>query len=296
MKRLKILVLILIAVLLVVLIATTTAKADDEAVIAETIEETVSELIVIEPEEPKFVEQPTITFYAKSAVNVREAPLEEGNKPIFQIPRGTQVQVVESAGGWSTCKFDMGGVPEYYFVAAKLLASEAEWAEIIEYDYVSSNTDLTEEEKILNAKCIYHYLSKYGWTPNAIFALLGNAEHESSINPGRWQIGGGPGFGLVQWTPGKKKVIAWANGCGKDAGDMMVQLEYLELLAQTGEGWCSHKGHSQSFYEFTRDTEHDVDWLTESFMVNYEMPKSHASIKIRKSNARKWKDFFENNA
>lgn len=61
-----------------------------------------------------------------------------------------------------------------------------------------------------NAKEVYNYLSARGWKLNAIAGVLGNAWHESGMNPWRWQsdsIGattGSPwynkGYGLWQFT------------------------------------------------------------------------------------------------
>ena len=72
--------------------------------------------------------------------------------------------------------------------------------------YDSSNA-LTMEQMKINANYIWKALKLQGWTKNAVSAILGNMQSESSINPGRWQsdrVGGNPeghGYGLVQWTP-----------------------------------------------------------------------------------------------
>ena len=83
--------------------------------------------------------------------------------------------------------------------------------------YVGSTYDqseaLSQTDMDWNAMYISDVLSnKFGWTVNAISAILGNMHAESSINPGRWQsdeVGNmNGGYSLVQWTPATK-VIDW---------------------------------------------------------------------------------------
>lgn len=69
----------------------------------------------------------------------------------------------------------------------------------------SSDGFLTEEQMNENATIIYNRLIEKGWSSNAICAVLGNMQPESyTINPGKRQDYGGPGYGLVQWDPASK--------------------------------------------------------------------------------------------
>lgn len=71
---------------------------------------------------------------------------------------------------------------------------------------------LPNEGQQIIAAYIYSRLSAYGWTHNAIIALLANIRAESGLNPARWesdtdwssQPGISRGFGLIQWTPWNK--------------------------------------------------------------------------------------------
>ena len=75
-----------------------------------------------------------------------------------------------------------------------------------------------DSPQVVNINYIYKYLTNKGWHPNAAIAVIGNIQAECGLNPGRWQYGGygstgsAVGFGLVQWTPGSKKHIAWCMG------------------------------------------------------------------------------------
>ena len=63
-----------------------------------------------------------------------------------------------------------------------------------------------------NAVLLWSYFKAQGWTLNAVAAMLGNMQSESTINPGIWEgldpfVGG---YGLVQWTP-YTKYSDWAG-------------------------------------------------------------------------------------
>ena len=45
-----------------------------------------------------------------------------------------------------------------------------------------SNSLLKQYQRLINARYIHNYLRNKGWKHNAIFAMLGNMEEESSIN------------------------------------------------------------------------------------------------------------------
>lgn len=74
---------------------------------------------------------------------------------------------------------------------------------VMEYKWYQSNTALSvgSDEMIGNAFMVWQYFHAIGFTNESIAGLLGNMQQESTINPGRWQGGSGPGYGLVQWDP-----------------------------------------------------------------------------------------------
>ena len=69
---------------------------------------------------------------------------------------------------------------------------------------------INEDKLHTNARYIYKYLTKQGFSKAAICAVLGNFQVESSLNPGIWQfVNYGGGYGLGQWTP-PEKFFDWA--------------------------------------------------------------------------------------
>lgn len=155
----------------------------------------------------------------------------------------------------------------------------------------SSSSPLKQNQMLTNARYIYNYLTEKSWTSNAIYAILGNMEMESTINPGRWQNGTANtsnGYGLTQWTP-STKYTNWLSS-GADKSDIDNQLKRILYEVKNNVQWDSSKySPSMSFSEFTKSTKaHSA--LTECFLKCYERPANQSStiIKNRQANTSKW--------
>lgn len=121
-----------------------------------------------------------------------------------------------------------------------------------------------------NAQYILNYLTSRGWSRNAVCAMLGNMQSESTINPGLWERGGGSGYGLVQWTP-STKYTNWADTNGYDWGDINGQLERIIWEKDNGEQWIATGSYPLSFAEFAVSTDSPYN-LALAFIRNYERP------------------------
>lgn len=123
-----------------------------------------------------------------------------------------------------------------------------------------------------NARYIYRYLSRKGWSLNAIAGMLGNMQVESTINPGIWQSldegNTSVGLGLVQWTPAEK-LIAWCDSNGYDYLDMDAQLDRIIYEMKNNIQWIETDTYPMTFEEFSTSTE-DVGILASIFLHNYE--------------------------
>ena len=96
---------------------------------------------------------------------------------------------------------------------------------------------LTDEQKEANARYIYNFFKKQGWTTEAICGMLGNIQKECGMNPGAWQKWNDEelGYGLVQWSPfgdymyfaGVKSADLHEMAKNDPQGLMDKQLEYL---------------------------------------------------------------------
>ncbi len=154
-----------------------------------------------------------------------------------------------------------------------------------------------------NATIIDTFFTQYGWSKNAIAAILGNMQPESGINPARWEnddVGNlSGGFGLVQWTPATK-LIQWleeqfALGLLPDAdfhnGDNQLFRIIYEL--ENGLQYSPTPGFKETFDEWST-SDKNPGYLAAAFMKNYERPlKQGWGVQIQRAkNARQWYIFL----
>lgn len=155
------------------------------------------------------------------------------------------------------------------------------------------NFYLTQSQMEGNAIEIYQYLASYGWSINAISAVLGNMQSESGINPGIWEslIPYGGGYGLVQWTP-YSKYKDWAGSQWLNNG----ALECARIVYEFNNGlqwkndtltWTQYI-YNQS--DFPTSTE-SVDFLAWVWLQNYERP-TNFNQPIRATQAQQWYSFL----
>ena len=136
---------------------------------------------------------------------------------------------------------------------------------------------LSYEQEQLNATYIWQSLGRRGWTKNAVAAMLGNMQSESSINPGRWEgnvVGGDPyqhGYGLVQWTP-YTKYTEWAPQNGySDYSEMDANLARIEYEVANEIQWIATSAYPMTFAEFKASEDSPYN-LAMAFLANYERP------------------------
>lgn len=162
---------------------------------------------------------------------------------------------------------------------------------------------LSTKEMETNARYIFSYLSAKGWTVNAISGLLGNLENESAINPGRWEgnnVGTGPGYGLVQWTP-YTKYTDWCAGQGfSDPSEMDANLARIIYELENNLQFYATDDYPMTFKDFTKSTETPYK-LACAFAWNYERSwtvlygteaEKEALRQLRGGDADKWYQFL----
>lgn len=151
--------------------------------------------------------------------------------------------------------------------------------------WITTDTYLTKEHRKENAELIYEYLNNLGWTKNAISAILGNMDVESSVNPalieGRsyhslitnQQCLGitDKGVGLVQWTgttptaPAGQKLASFAIRQNMNWYDGELQCYRLEF-------------EQQKDLQFDHGTIDGVQWDWASFIISTETPEQLAKV------------------
>lgn len=143
-------------------------------------------------------------------------------------------------------------------------------------DEQNSSHALNTSQMQINATYIYNYLTNQGWTLNAICGVLGNMEWESSINPGRWQgddVGIGPGYGLVQWTP-YTNYTNWSGIVG-DYSTMDNNLNRIMYEYNNHLQYYATPSYPETFAEFSASTQSPY-YLACAFAWNYE--RSYVTI------------------
>lgn len=156
----------------------------------------------------------------------------------------------------------------------------------------NSNTTLKQNQMLTNARYVFSKLKDEGWETNPIYAILGNMEEESTINPGRWQNGyktDSNGYGLVQWTP-STKLTKWCS----NPSDIDKQIERIQYEVDNEDDndikqWDSDKNSPKMKFSAFIKSSKSVSVLAEYFVKCYEKNNpSSAEIKQRQSNATKW--------
>lgn len=143
------------------------------------------------------------------------------------------------------------------------------------YHYTNAYGSMTQAEMQQNVDEIYAQLySNYGWTVNAICAVLGNMQRESYINPAQTQGGfpvGGTsgGYGLCMWTP-QTKIKNWLQ-----ANNHSIFSGYWQIYAMNDETFPSasdpqYSTHAPITYQEFKHSGKTVAELTEIFMRYYE--------------------------
>lgn len=133
----------------------------------------------------------------------------------------------------------------------------------------------TEQEK--NAWQVWSTLKGNGWTEQAAAGVLGNMQGESGIMPDKDEVGGGTGYGLVQWTspqgiPGRQYVqqkLAQAGIAG-DYRTIAVQLKLLEWDMDHGQ-YIPTSSYPYSAAQFRQLT--DIATAARAFERNFERPE-----------------------
>lgn len=152
--------------------------------------------------------------------------------------------------------------------------------------YANSSTEANN-----NARLIQSQLSSYGYSYNAICAVLGNIGYESGYNPWRWQSDSilvstdtyyinnqtGHAYGLFQFDPAGQYVnnasaqalpefgVNFSDIVG-NVNDGFAQIYYMNFLSG---GYIPTTSYPLSFADF-KDSTASVAYLTEAWMYNYE--------------------------
>ena len=162
--------------------------------------------------------------------------------------------------------------------------------------WIYGNRYLNQTEMENNSECAFDYLYSLGFSVNSIYAILGNAQQESGINPAIWEnltVDYNRGYGLFQFTPATY-YTDWATQHGYSIEDGYAQLDWVDSELDQGGYWVQRSGYNISFQDFKTDTTHSIDWLTSAWYYNFENPgPSDTTEQARRNYANAWETYFQ---
>ena len=160
------------------------------------------------------------------------------------------------------------------------------------------NRYLTEDEKKINATIIYNYLRDQRFQHNAICAILGNMDVESTLNPSKQQDDG-YAYGLVQWDYSRQYLFNYldSNGYSRDDlfGQLSCLLQQMAITPEVGDTYWNNQnvppGYYMSYDSFRASYDLSVEYLTQVFLWCFEKPSiPHTDWRITAAN--KWDIYF----
>lgn len=176
-----------------------------------------------------------------------------------------------------------------------------------EYD-ASSFTGVTGIYGNTAQEKVWFALKAAGCSDYAAAAVMGNIQCESGFREDAIEKGSGIGFGLCQWSFGRRDAIEkYAKSKGANASNIDIQIEFLiaELTPGGGANRCASYqlgGISSAKYDGKRykrkDWENatDLDTATIAFMALFERPSYDSNvnhIQQRREAAKKYYDQFQ---
>jgi hypothetical protein len=122
---------------------------------------------------------------------------------------------------------------------------------------------------------VWNFLVTKGLTAEQTAGVMGNISHESGFRPDAVEGGNGIGFGLVQWSFGRRTALEQAAAqAGKNPSDLSFQLDYLyEELSSRGVNYSKYqgKGYTSEWDGLTKQStvEDAVVFFHHEFEVSY---------------------------
>lgn len=124
---------------------------------------------------------------------------------------------------------------------------------------------------------VWNFLITKGLTAEQAAGVMGNISHESGFNPAAIEGGNSIGFGIVQWSFGRRAALEQAAAqTGKNPADLSFQLEYLftEMnIRQVGNANYAGKGYTSEWDGLTKQqtVEDAVIFFHHEFEISYLM-------------------------
>lgn len=165
----------------------------------------------------------------------------------------------------------------------------------------SRDADQSNQQQIDNATEMWNFFRGLNYSEQATAAIMGNAHHESTLNPAQWQVGtpvgntGAGGYGLFQWDPATRYYQLYCGTYGYDRTNGYYQCLWVDtqtIGGLDGNQWIGRVNPTS--WEAFKVSTLSVDTLTEAFCKNWERgnwSEQNAYIN-RLANANYWYNYF----
>ena len=164
------------------------------------------------------------------------------------------------------------------------------------HDAASSNS-----QQIDNATEMWNYFRSLNYSEEATAAIIGNAQHESALNPAQWQYGGyvgnmNDGYGLFQWDDASKYITTYCGTYGYDRTDGYYQCQWVEtqtIGGLLGDQWIPVPGvYPNTWNDFKISTDPPGD-LAIVFAREWERGNWWGTAgQNRRDNSEYWYQYF----
>lgn len=146
-----------------------------------------------------------------------------------------------------------------------------------------------------NALAVYNTLNKKGWSNMAIFAMLGNLQSISSINPTYYEADGDK-YGLIRWSP-KSNYTNWAAEHHFSSVDGFGQLEWIDTMPmQLGYWDFDDPPYNVGYHYWTELKDKDLEWMVRCLEHNmFGARQDEAEIQKRIRQATTWQGWLTEN-
>lgn len=146
---------------------------------------------------------------------------------------------------------------------------------------------------------VWYALRDAGFSEYAVAGVMGNIYGESGFNPSIIEYGSGQGFGLCQWTAGRRTALEnYASSKGVEPSDVNTQIEFLltELTyggAGPAQGYAvyqllSYRGYNGDMWENAENPED----AAVAFCWSFERPGA-PDLNTRKQAARRYYEEYK---
>ena len=168
-----------------------------------------------------------------------------------------------------------------------------------------------------NATEIFNILKTRGWTDNAIYACLGNLDHEGQYNPWRWESDNVPtyeeyqswdeseqrrhGYGMWGFTPASKYIASsyarsirgYAPNFSNLTGGSTDGYAQTYFMDSGGSGWIvRERFNNMTFAEF-KTSNQSLYTAVKVFLYCFENPANpELSLQSRYEAALYWQEYF----